>query len=199
MFSSGSHHPYVNESSNISGAVTSAHPALATPSLVPSCIGDGNQSEGVGSTSEQGMEFSAQVEPLQAPAPSGDQSLESVPSRAMVRSQKLLHDHEWSSRTKRTRDTQWRTSIDFCTTDNRDPLPATEAHFVAFIGWLFEERQAGRRRIGSSSIPLYFSAVRQLQLLTNGVSVTELPFFPHVLRAFQRWEEKEIPQSKFRL
>ena len=73
-------------------------------------------------------------------------------SRDAIRSERLLSEHVWSSRTERTRDSQWKTYLAFCNCDGWDPLPVTVAYFVAFIGWLAEEREVGRHRISNSSV-----------------------------------------------
>ena len=117
----------------------------------------------------------------------------------MARSVQILESYGWSSWTTRTINSQWRVWQEFCIDDNRQPLPVTEAHFVAFIGWLYEERRVGRRRIGSSSIPQYFSAFRQRQLTTAGNPVPDFPYVKHVLRAFSRWEEQEFPVASVRV
>lgn len=97
-----------------------------------------------------------------------------------------------------TRNQQWNTWLEFCEEDGRRPLPVTEAHFVAFIGWLTLERGRGGHQICSSSVPQYMSAVRQMQLTLTGVSVQSYPFVQHVLRAYKRWEEDKLPMSSVR-
>lgn len=60
---------------------------------------------------------------------------------------------------------------DLCQADEPDPPPVTEAHMVAIVGWIYEERKAGWRKIGALSIPQLVSTVRQRQLAELGVSV----------------------------
>lgn len=84
---------------------------------------------------------------------------------------------------------QWRTWLSFCEADGCQPLPVTEAHLLAFVGWICEQREAGRRRIGASSIPQYIAAVRQRQVIGMGVQVPEYPLLPLMIRAYSRWEE----------
>lgn len=77
-------------------------------------------------------------------------------------------------------------------------LPVTEAHFVAFIGWLASERLAGCRGVGSSSIPQYLSAVRQMQVVVLGTPVPSYPFVWNVLRGYLQWEGLNYPQPDVR-
>ena len=53
-------------------------------------------------------------------------------------------------------------------------LPVTEAHLVAFIGWLAAGGEAGCRALSSTSIPQHLSAVREMQLHALGVAVLDV-------------------------
>lgn len=108
-------------------------------------------------------------------------------------SARLLADYAWSDRTAQSRNSQLQAWVEFCTAEQLVFLPVTEAHFVAFIGWLAAERTAGRRRVSGNSIPQYLSAVRQMHLLVVGTPVPSFPFVWHVLRAYRRWEEDNFP------
>lgn len=55
-------------------------------------------------------------------------------SVAMTASADLSREYAWSSRTTRSRDSQWRAWLPFCEYDHRAPLPVSESHLVAFIG-----------------------------------------------------------------
>jgi len=98
----------------------------------------------------------------------------------------------------RSRNSQWGAWLSFCDDEDRVPLPVTEAHLVAFVGWLAVERERGRRSVGSSSIPQYISAVRQMQLLLTGTPVPSYPMMVHVLRGYARWEEAKYPKQDVR-
>lgn len=100
------------------------------------------------------------------------------PSPGLLRSSQLLSEFAWSGRTAATRNSQWRAWVDFCTADDRPLLPVTEAHFVSFVGWLTSEREAGRRQVSTASLPQYFSAVRQMQVVLTGIPVPQFPFLP---------------------
>ena len=111
---------------------------------------------------------------------------------------RLLEQYAWSDRTGLSRHSQWRAWLAFCDCDNRPVLPVTEAHLLSFVGWLGAEREAGRRSVGSASIPQYLSAVRQMQLLLTGTPVPPYPMMVHVLRGYRRWEEQNFPQQVVR-
>ena len=119
-------------------------------------------------------------------------------SPALVRSTELLTKYAWSSRTIRSRTSQWKTWVDFCTADARPVLPVTEAHLLAFIGWIATERESNRRKISSTSLPQYLSAVRQMHLMSVGTAVPEYPLVQQVLRGYDRWEEMYFPSSDVR-
>lgn len=55
-----------------------------------------------------------------------------------------------------------------------------------------------RRSVSSSSLPQYFSAVRQMQLALMGHPVAQYPFLFHVVRAYRSWEEDEYPLPEVR-
>ena len=113
-------------------------------------------------------------------------------------SAKLVADFAWSERTTTARNSQWKTWLMFCQAEGRTPLPVTEAHIIAFIGWLKIARDRGERTVGSTSIPQYLSAVRQMQLVLTGEAVPSFPFVGHVLRAYRKWEEANHPAPDVR-
>lgn len=115
-----------------------------------------------------------------------------------VMSAHLLSTYAWSDRTATSRNTQWHTWVAFCESEQRVLLPVSEAHLVAFIGWLASERVAGRRHVSSRSIPQYLSAVRTMQTLALGTPVPSFPFVWHVIRAYRRWEEHHYPAPEVR-
>lgn len=96
----------------------------------------------------------------------------------------LVHQHAWSSRTTSSRQSQWRALQQFCRDCNLTPLPAKEAHFLSFFGWLKHEKELGKRKVGATSIPQYLTAVRQMHQLVIGVDVPKYPFVDMVQRAY---------------
>lgn len=48
------------------------------------------------------------------------------------------------------------------------PLPVTEGHFVAFVGWLWYQRELGARKVSDVSIIQYLSAVAQVHVIYTG-------------------------------
>ena len=87
----------------------------------------------------------------------------------------LVQAFAWSDRTTAFRNLKWTCWLDFCYADSRCPLPATKAHFIAFIGWLRLSREEGTRNVGSSFIQQYLSAVQRIQHLMLGTSVPSYP------------------------
>lgn len=90
--------------------------------------------------------------------------------------------------------------IMFCNVNVRAPLPLTEKHgeehALASVGWLKEERRAGRRRAESSSIPQYLSCARMMENMYRMQPAPALPFVDISLRAYRKWEEKTFPVKK---
>lgn len=111
----------------------------------------------------------------------------------------LVRQYAWSTRTESTRNSQWLAWVEFCEQEGRPLLPATEAHFVAYVGWLMGERIAERRSVSSRSLPQYFSAVRTMHSTLLGTAVPDFPFLPMVVRAYTKWEEEAFPQPTVRL
>jgi hypothetical protein len=75
----------------------------------------------------------------------------------------------------------------------------TEDKLLGYIGWLTSERECGRRRVSSSSIPQYMSAERSMNLMLVGTPVPLCQFLAHTLRAHERWEEEHLPALEVRL
>lgn len=119
-------------------------------------------------------------------------------SPGMARAAELLRAYAWQDRTTRTRNSQWDCWVTFCEAEDRPLLPVTEAHMISYIGWLMQEREAGRRAVGHSSLPQYLSAVRQMQRTVTGDSMPDFPLVSHLLRAYGRWEEEKYPRRAVR-
>lgn len=120
------------------------------------------------------------------------------PSPSLARSAELLREHGCIERTIRSGTSQWNTCLAFCIDNDRPPLPVKEAHVLASIGWVSKEREADRRRISSTSLAQYISAVRQMHLMSVGTPIPEYPLIHQVLRGNARWEEKSFPRPEVR-
>ena len=162
---------------------------LAAPTMASSSAATSQSGRAAGSTTTRGLVGAAELEPSMAPADGRSQPVTTRGRRRMQLSAtgvahveriagptpgasqaaQLVAEYAWSERTKATRNQQWKTWLYFCDEDGRPPLTVTEAHFVSFLGWLMLERQRGGRQIGSTSVPQYMSAVRQMQLTLTGV------------------------------
>ena len=198
--------PYPSDSQQVEpdpGAGHSPYPGLATPSLArgsnSASIHDTPTASaaGGGLDSTEGAEL--EVAPSGAPSQHGvltraaartlrDGGVEMVTRRAgsstaAQHTADLVYGYAWSGRTEASRKSQWNAWLQFCQEDDRNPLPVTEAHLLAFIGWLKSSREAGTRRVGSSSIPQYLSAVRTMHQLFIGTPVPRYQFVDVVRRA----------------
>jgi hypothetical protein len=118
---------------------------------------------------------------------------------ATARVTELLQSYAWSGRTLGSRTSQWFCWLEFCAADGHDAIPVTEAKLLGYIGWLTSERECGRRRVSSSSLPQYMSAVRSMHLMLVGTPVPPCPLLAHTLRAYERWEEEHFPALEVRL
>lgn len=174
---SASHHAYGRETAQESSAFHVDDPELASASMVLTGPGHGVASDGAGLTTGRSMGRAAQPEPAVARAVAGGELGELASgmmmaaggsSSAMSQYAQLVTYPGWSTRTSWIPESQWRTWLRFCAADGREPLHVKEAHMVAFVGWICEERKVGRRTIGASSIPQYLSAVQQPQLTELG-------------------------------
>lgn len=110
----------------------------------------------------------------------------------------LVAQYAWSERTESSRQSQWKAWVEFCTEDDRQPIPVTEGNLVAFIGWLKLSRERGTRQVGVTSIPQYVSAVRRMHELYTGRAVPSYPFLESVIRAYGKWEEGNFPKELVR-
>lgn len=63
------------------------------------------------------------------------------------------------------------TRIQFCEEDGHKPLPVTETHFVAFIGWIMMERGHEGNQISSASVNKYMKDVLIIQLKIKRIEV----------------------------
>lgn len=109
-------------------------------------------------------------------------------SAGRLRSASLLRDYAWSSRTTETRGSEWKAWVDFFDEEDGTILPFTEAHLVAFIGWIAGKREDGERSVSCSSFPQYLRAVRQIQLHALGYVVPDFPLVTDVVPAYTSWE-----------
>ena len=82
-----------------------------------------------------------------------------------TRALELVTRFEWISRTVQSRKSQWETWVKSCTAEQRLILPVTEGNLISSIWLLSLARERETRRMGSSSIPQYLSAVCQMQFL----------------------------------
>jgi hypothetical protein len=72
----------------------------------------------------------------------------------------LVEGYAWNPRTIQTRGSQWRCYVEFCERDGRNVMPLTEANLLAFIGWLSDEKDAGRRAVSPASLAQYLRNTR---------------------------------------
>lgn len=64
------------------------------------------------------------------------------------------------------------------------------------MGWIKADQIAGRRRIGSTSIPQYITAVTQIHLMVLGVRLPKYLFFEFVRSSYIKWEGANFPNAE---
>ena len=110
----------------------------------------------------------------------------------------LRRDFAWSVRTVSSGNSQCKCWVEYYDAARLAPMPVSGAHLIGFIGWLAQEREANRRRVGSTSLPQYISAMRQMQQVSMGVPVPNYAMVPVLLQAYGKWEEANFPQAAVR-
>lgn len=83
-------------------------------------------------------------------------------SDAAGTSAQLVKGFGWNARTTKSRKSQWKSYLEFFESNGLAPIPVTEAHLSAFVGWMKVERVVGRRQIRSVPIAQYLTAGRQV-------------------------------------
>ena len=177
------------------------HPGLATSGVVREGVSDGEQGHAAGSSSTGYLGGVQDGESEVAPPASGSElrvsvraahrlqladsvieRLGALPSGpGMHKAASLLRDFAWSDRTAASRNSQWKCWVEYCDAARLAPRPVSEAHLIGFIEWLAQEREANRRRVGSTSLPQYISAMRQMQQVLMGVPVPNYALVPVLL------------------
>ena len=107
-------------------------------------------------------------------------------SAAARHSAELVRIYSWSERTESSRQSQWRAWLASCEQDELTPLPVTEGHKLAFIGWLKSSHEQGTKMFSASSIPQYLSAVRVMHQLFTGESVPHYPMVDIFRRTYAK-------------
>jgi hypothetical protein len=107
----------------------------------------------------------------------------------------LIAKYAWSSRTLASRESQWRCYTAFCAEEGRAALPANEPTTLAYIGWLAEMREQGRRAVSPQSLPQYLSCIRNMHAALTGSHPPEMPSVTVACRAYARWYAETIPEG----
>jgi hypothetical protein len=71
---------------------------------------------------------------------------------------------------------------------------------VAFVGWLAQEREAGRRSVSAGSLPQYLTAARTFarSLFGSDTETTTMPLLSALQRAYAKWEAENYPSVTHR-
>jgi hypothetical protein len=69
-------------------------------------------------------------------------------------------------------------------------MPVNEFNLLAFIGWLSDEKDAGRRAVTPASLAQYFSAVRGMHQAMMDASLSAMPVVAVASRAYGHWYEE---------
>lgn len=101
----------------------------------------------------------------------------------------------WSTRTYTRINSQSKCYKIFSDDDGRDPLPISEGHLLAFIGWLKSERMAVRRGVATKSVPQYLNAIRTMHRFYIGSPSQQFSFLKIALWAYKKWKEVRFPSS----
>lgn len=99
----------------------------------------------------------------------------------------LVAQYGWADGTLQSRSSQWRTYLCFCEAGQRCALPVTEAHLLAYIGWLADERDAKRRDVAPASLAQYLSCVRLMHRTVTGSPLPAMPYVSTATRAYAMW------------
>lgn len=98
-----------------------------------------------------------------------------------------MQDSAWSTRTLEARSSQWRAYLEFCTDEGRCALPASEGSLLAYVGWLANEHDAGRRAVAPSSLAQYLSAIRLMHNMVTSRPLAQMPYLSVATRAYAAW------------
>lgn len=81
--------------------------------------------------------------------------------------------------------------MQFCEDGCFSPLPMTEPKTLAYLGWLADERNSGRRSVSASSLAQYLSAVRTMHTALCDTPPADMPSLKIEIRAYARWADKD--------
>jgi hypothetical protein len=117
-----------------------------------------------------------------------------------IRERRLLEDYAWSARTIGARASQWKCYRMFCLAKGRAFSPVTEQQLVAYVGWLAQEREAGRRSVSAGSLPQYLTAARTVarSLFGGDTARTRMPLLSALHRAYVKWKAEKYPSLTHR-
>jgi hypothetical protein len=65
---------------------------------------------------------------------------------------------------------------------------------LAYIGWLADEKDAGRRSVAPTSLTHYLSAIRVMHQSITGQSLGDMPMVAVASRAYGHWYEEDAPR-----
>jgi site-specific recombinase XerC len=88
----------------------------------------------------------------------------------------------------------------FCLAEARALAPVTEQQLVAYVGWLAQERDAGRRSVSAGSLPQYLTAARTVasSLFDGDTETTTMPLLGALQRAYSKLEAIKYPSLTHR-
>jgi hypothetical protein len=88
----------------------------------------------------------------------------------------------------------------FCLAEGRALAPVTEQQLVAYVGWLAQESEAGRRSVSAGSLPQYLTALRTVahSLFGGDTATTTMPLLSALQRAYSKWEAEKFSSLSHR-
>jgi hypothetical protein len=151
------------------------------------------------------MSGDAPSQPSLATPPARNQRLTHFPFDASamenggaIRTRHLLEEYAWFARTIGARASQWKCYRMFSAAEGKELAPVTDQQLVAYVGWLAQEHEAGRRSASAGSLPQYITAARTVARSQFGgdAATTTIPLLSALQRAYSKWEEDiKIPES----
>jgi hypothetical protein len=112
----------------------------------------------------------------------------------------FLEEYAWSARNIGARALQWKCYRMFCLAEGRALAPVTEQQLVAYVGWLAQEREAGRRSVSAGSFPQCLTAACTVarSLFGGDTVTTTMPLLSALQHACAKWEAEKYPSLSHR-
>jgi hypothetical protein len=108
-------------------------------------------------------------------------------TRGTRRVRELVAKYAWQSNAVNSGKSHWKSYLEFYDHDGRRFIPVTELDLLAYIGWLSNEKHAGRRFIAPGFPAHHLSAIRVNHRPIIGQSLRYRPMVSVASRACGHW------------